>query len=302
MSPFFTLNKIEPLAPLWPRYPNNKSTMSAELYLREKQLTYDLAYVRAEIKEHVAYKRLHESEIAISVAKQFLTDSYEWHQKVLAVNDTLDINTSYSENNLEMARAKVRSSINRRKRALRALNKVRYPTPLPAEPEPEPEAAKESKSCDVYCEFCCQCPHIPVPVAPPPPLAENTDTAWLDAWVNGLPPGHNTDMPTSPPEVYRMSEDTKDKLAAAFGWTGREKEEELPCVKHHETVARCFCKSCTYEEKDSNYWFELWEEGMPDIDGEEEEVTKTQQEREEEEEKMEEMRAIWDVKRMIKRL
>ena len=286
MSPFFTLNKIEPLAPLWPRYPNNKSTMSAELYLREKQLAYDLAYVRAEIKEHVAYKRLHESEIAISLAKQFLTDSYEWHQKVLAVNDTLDINTSYSENNLEMARAKVRSSINRRKRALRALNKVRYPTPLPHQPEPEPEAAKERKGCDVWCETCCQCP--------PPPLPENTDTEWLDACVNGLPPGHNTDMPTSPPEVYRMSEDTKDKLAAAFGWTGREKDEELPCVKHHETVARCFCKSC-------NYWFEEWAAGMPDIDGEEE-VTKTQHEREEEEDKMEELRAIWEDKRMIKRL
>ena len=279
--------------------------MSAELYLREKQLAYDLAYVRAQIKEDAVYKRVDEIDMAISQAKQFLKDSHDWHEKVLAVKDTLGINPYYSENNLEMARAKLRTLYNRRKRALRALNKVKYPAPLPhqpeAEPEPEAEAAKESKGCDVYCEFCCQCPHIPMPVAPPPPLAENTDTAWLDAWVNGLPPGHNTDMPTSPPEVYRMSEDTKDKLAAAFGWTGREKEEELPCVKHHETVARCFCKSWTYEEKDSNYWFELWEEGMPDID-DEEEVTKTQQEREEEEEKMEEMRAIWDVKRMIKRL
>ena len=287
----------------------NKSTMSAELYLREKQLAYDLAYVRAQIKEDAVYKRVDEIDMAISQAKQFLKDSHDWHEKVLAVKDTLGINPYYSENNLEMARAKLRTLYNRRKRALRALNKVKYPAPLPhqpeAEPEPEAEAAKESKGCDVYCEFCCQCPHIPMPVAPPPPLAENTDTAWLDAWVNGLPPGHNTDMPTSPPEVYRMSEDTKDKLAAAFGWTGREKEEELPCVKHHETVARCFCKSCTYEEKDSNYWFELWEEGMQSgmRGGEEdEEVTKTQQEREEEEEKMEEMRAIWEDKRMIKRL
>jgi hypothetical protein len=292
--------------------------MSAELYLREKQLAYDLAYVRAEIKEHAAYKRLHESEIAISVAKQFLTDSYEWHQKVLAVKDTLDINTSYSENNLEMARAKVRSAINRRKRALRALNKVRYPTPLPH--QPEPEAAKESKGCDVWCETCCQCP--------PPPLPENTDTAWLDAWVNGLPPGRNTDVPTSPPEVYRMSEDTKDKLAAAFGWTGREKEgddnywfedktggqsemakniEEIRGLLHNHTrleAVKGVGTEC-YEEKDSNYWFELWEEGMQSgmRGGEEdEEVTKTQQEREEEEEKMEEMRAIWEDRRMIKRL
>ena len=290
--------------------------MSAELYLREKQLAYDLAYVRAQIKEHAVYKRVDEIDMAISQAKQFLKDSHDWHEKVLAVKDTLGINPYYSENNLEMARAKLRTWYNRPKRALRALNKVKYPTPLPpaSEPEPEAEAAKESKGCDVYCEFCCQCPHIP-----------------------------------SSPDVYRMSEDTKDKLAAAFGWTGREKEEEVPCVKHHETVARCFCKSCTYEEKDSNYWFEdktggqsemakniedirgllhnhtrleavkgvgtecyeekdsnywfeLWAEGMPDIDGEEEEVTKTQQEREEEEEKMEEMRAIWEDRRMIKRL
>ena len=126
----------------------NKSTMSAELYVREKQLAYDLAYVRAQIKEHAVYKRVDEIDMAISQAKQFLKDSHDWHEKVLAVKDTLGINSSYYENNLEMARAKLRTLYNRRKRALRALNKVKYPTPLPHQPEaePEPEAAKESKS------------------------------------------------------------------------------------------------------------------------------------------------------------
>jgi hypothetical protein len=75
----------------------------------------------------------------------------------------------------------------------------------------------------------------------------------------------------------------------------------------------CFCKEC-YEEKDSNYWFEEWELGMRSgkmkfqdwweegVEDTEKELTKTQQEREEEEDKMEEMRAIWEDRRMIERL
>lgn len=227
------------------------------LQAREKQLAYELAWCRADLRSHAVSKRVDECDMAISAAKQFLRDSYEWHQKVWEVKDTLGIDVSYSENHLEHVRAKVRLAINRRKRALRALNKIKFPAPVepkvlePEHPKTPESSPKDTKKCDIWCEFCCQCPHIPQPVVPQPvvpqPVAQEADMPyphgepkWLDEWVNGLP--SKTDVLNSPPPIYRMSEDTKDKLATIFGWTGREKEY------------------------DNNYWFEEWAEGMPEID------------------------------------
>jgi hypothetical protein len=260
--------------------------MSAELYLREKQLAYDLAHVRAEIKEDVTRNRIGEIDIAISQARQFVNDSYDWHQKVLSVKYSLGISSSYSEENLEQARAKLRTLCNRRKRAFRALNKVKYPTPLAVEQQQQAPAYQE------------------------------------------------------PQHMYRMSEDVKDKLAAAFGWKGRDdvwafgechcdgspesmkicavcsekmdkKEGQSEMAKKIEKIrelwhnhrwgvntngfSTCMCEDC-YKEKDSDYWFEQWELGMRSPD--DEEPPKTEKEVDEEEEK----RAIWEDRRMIERL
>jgi hypothetical protein len=86
------------------------------------------------------------------------------------------------------------------------------------------------------------------------------------------------------------------------------KIDEIRGLLHNHTrveAVKAVGTEC-YEEKDSNYWFEEWEMGMQSgkmrFQDYEDEVTKTQQEREEEEDKMEEMRAIWEDRRMIKRL
>jgi len=123
------------------------------------------------------------------------------------------------------------------------------------------------------------------------------DPLALDEQQQQQPPAYQ-----APPHMYRMSEDVKDKLAAAFGWEGRDdvwafgechcdgspesmkicaicsekmdkkggqsemakKIDEIRGLLHNHTRVEAVKGVDTecYEEKDSNYWFEEWEMGM----------------------------------------
>jgi len=276
--------------------------MSAELYLREKQLAYDLAHVRAEIKEDVTRNRIGEIDMAISQAQQFVNDSYDWHQKVLSVKYSLGISSSYSEENLEQARAKLRTLCNRRKRAFRALNKVKYPDPLALDEQQQQQP--------------------PAYQAPPHMYRMSEDVkdklaaafGWEgrdDVWAFGECHCDGS------PESMKICAICSEKMDKKEGQSEMAKKiDEIRGLLHNHTrveAVKAVGTEC-YEEKDSNYWFEEWELGMRSgkmkfqdwweegVEDTEKELTKTQKEREEEEDKMEEMRAIWEDRRMIERL
>jgi hypothetical protein len=303
--------------------------MSAELYLREKQLAYDLAHVRAEIKEHEVYKRVDEIDVAISQARQFVNDSYDWHQKVLTVKDTLGISSSYSQENLEQARAKLRTLCNRRKRALRALKKVKYPTPLVPEQQQQQQQPAYQEPQHMY--------RMSEDVKDKLATAfgwEGRDDVWAfgECHCDGSP------------ESMKVCAVCSEKMDKTQGQSEMAKKiEEIRGLLHNHTrveAVKAVGTEC-YEEKDSKYWFEEWELGMrggevkfqdwweereedtldkgervadPDLlpvrEAVEHTVTDADREGERdwegvwevEEDKMEEMRAIWEDRRMIERL
>ncbi len=330
---------------------------TSDLEAHKKQLISQLTTLKMELSKRskldAAVKRLATANIAITEAKGHLRDTYWMHDEACWMHEEAKREDQRAMENmwwwgveLDSARQAVRSCIRRKRRANKALKKLRdtYP-PLPCSPRCEAEypeaiwspqddeiaaypnrsinlntiqvenhgpytpvsqcdtfldaeismqgqerpcpeltaklnsllgrcgkcnnlnescqcAPKETKSCGVWCEICCQCPPSPTPMAQKADVLYRRGD-WLDEWMNGSPLTSKNHVLNSPPQIYRMSEDTKDKLAAAFGWKGREKgtqEKELPCVKHHETVARCFCKSCTQELERPKTMEELDEE------------------------------------------
>ena len=299
---------------------------TSDLEAHKKQLVAQLTTVKMELSKRskldAAVKRLAIANSDITQGKEQLREIYEMHEAAMVEHERAMRHLSWCAEELDLARANVRSSIRRKRRANKSLKRLRndYP-PLPSSPVSEAiwspkddeiaynpslkqyenacyspvsqcdtfldagveiqQPTEATNKCDVWCEFCCQCPHSPQPVA------------------------QKNDVLNSPPQIYRMSGEKDDdywfqEWAAGMPEIDEDIQEKgLRCVKYDDTVAigSCYCKSCTQESMR-----EMWGmgDGPSDYQESEEELErpKTMKEVEEEEEK----RAIWEDIRMIKSL
>jgi hypothetical protein len=311
---------------------------TSDLEARKQELLSQLTSVKMELSKRSklaeAAKRLAAANSDITQGKEQLSKIYEMHQEARAEHDRATRHLSWCGEELDLARAYVRSSIRRKRRANKSLKRLRnsYP-PLPSSPASEPIWSPKDDELlytpSVNQEACENTPYSP----------KYRESIWYGK-------DDTSEAPSPPPQIYRMSEDVKDKLAGAFGWEGRDlvsdgpgevdgwqwgkchcdgspesmkicavcsekkdnksemakKIEEIRELWHNHRwgvntngFSTCMCEDC-YEEKDRDYWFEEWECGMRSPD--DEEPPKTEKEIDEEEEKM----AIWEDKRMIESL
>ena len=262
--------------------PCRKKKMSSELVFKttsdleaqKQQLLSQLTSVKMELSKRSklaeAVKRLAIANSDITQGKEQLREIYEMHETAMAEHERATRHLSWCAEELDLARANVRSSIRRKRRANKSLKRLRnsYP-PLPSSPPPEAiwspkddELAYNPSLKQYHAKNDCYSP------------VSQCDT-FLDAGV----------------EIQQPVEKTNDKSEMA------KKIEEIRGLWRNHTwgvningFSTCMCEDC-YEEKDSNYWFEEWECGMRSPD--EEEPPKTEKEVDEEEE----MRAIWEDRR-----
>lgn len=252
---------------------------TSDLEAQKQELLSQLTSVKMELSKRSklaeAVKRLTIANSDITQGKEKLREIYEMHETAMAEHDRATRHLSWCAEELDLARANVRSSIRRKRRANKSLKRLRnsYP-PLPSSPPPEAiwspkddELAYNPSLKQYHAKNACYSP------------VSQCDT-FLDA---GL-------------EIQQPVEETNDKSEMA------KKIEEIRGLWRNHTwgvnmngFSTCMCEDC-YEEKDSNYWFEEWECGMRSPD--QEEPPKTEKEVDEEEE----MRAIWEDRRMIKSL
>jgi len=302
---------------------------TSDLEAQKQQLLNQLASVKMELNKRskldLALKKLAAANSEINHAKAELKFSHaRW-------TESADYMQNCAEE-LERARANVRTSIRRKRRANKSLKRLRnsYP-PLPS--SPPSEAIWSPKDDELLCTPSVN-QKAPENTSYSPRYRESI---WYGKDDSEAP------SPSHPPQIYRMSEDVKDKLAGAFGWEGRDlsdgagdgwqwgkchcdgspesmkicavcsekKDNKSEMAKKIEEIrglwrnhrwgvdtngfSTCMCEDC-FKEKDSDYWFEQWELGMRSPD--DEEPPKTEKEIDEEEEK----RAIWEDNRMIERL
>ena len=268
---------------------------TSDLEAHKKQLVSQLTTVKMELSKRskldAAVKRLAIANSDITQGKEQLREIYEMHEAAMVEHERAMRHLSWCAEELDLARANVRSSIRRKRRANKSLKRLRndYP-PLPSSPVseaiwcPKDDEIAYNPSLKQYENRCyspvSQCDTFLDAAVEVEQSTEATNTC--DVWCevccqcphSPQPVAEKNDVLPSPPlEAHHMSEDKKDRLWRAFGWKGRE------------------------ETYDNNYWFQEWAAGMPEID-DEEEPPKTEKEIDEEEER----RAIWEDRRMIKSL
>jgi hypothetical protein len=250
---------------------------TSDLEAHKKQLVAQLTTVKMELSKRskldAAVKRLAISNSDITQGKEQLREIYEMHEAAMVEHERAMRHLSWCAEELDLARANLRSSIRRKRRANKSLKRLRndYP-PLPSSPVseaiwcPKDDEIAYNPSLKQYENRCyspvSQCDTFLDAGVEIQQSAEATNTC--DVWCevccqcphSPQPVAQKNDVLNSPPQIYRMS-----------------------------------------GEKDDDYWFQEWAAGMPEID-DEEEPPKTEKEIDEEEEK----RAIWEDMRMIKSL
>jgi len=294
---------------------------TSDLEAQKQQLLSQLTSVKMELSKRSklaeAVKRLATANSDITQGKEQLREIYEMHETAMAEHDRATRHLSWCAEELDLARANVRSSIRRKRRANKSLKRLRnsYP-PLPSSPPPEaiwspkddelaynPSLKQYHAKNDCYSPVS-QCDTFLDAGVEIQQQAEDfgfNEREWVSDGAGGLVglldgECHCDGTPESMKICAVCSEkkDNKSEMAKKI-----EKIREL-WHSHRWGVdtngfSTCMCEDC-YKEKDSDYWFEQWELGMRSPD--DEEPPKTEKEVDEEEEK----RAIWEDRRMIKSL
>ncbi len=187
---------------------------SSELETQKQELLSQLASVKMELtkrsKLDAAVKRLATTKSDIARCKKELREVSEVHKEAVAEHEKAMNYLSWCSQGLDHATANLRASIRRKRRAKNSLKKLRnsYP-PLP--PSPAPETIWSPKDDELLYSVNQKTP-------------ENTSYSpkYRESIWYGKDDTSEAPSPSNPPQIYRMSEDVKDKLAGAFGWEGRD--------------------------------------------------------------------------------